>query len=1116
MRKYLGALLATALALPPVSTLADVKPPPSMLADASNAELPAARNNLGVPTNWIQQYHQNGGGTTSGHNLGWGDQNYDIFADHIGAQTQDASQLTTAVLGGSITVGDQIGWQIGTAHTYITVASGDTATTLLNKLAAALQGGALSATIASGATGGYSNNDIVSLTGLGSNCPTAPSFKLTVASGRVTAATVTGSGGSSIMGGYCTATPTGPFAVTGGTGAGLTLNVAFAGPAIANAMLAIQDANGIGYAATAFNQGSNIAFDFPWSGLLLSCAAGGTGSGCPGTPSETITLTPGTLDNGPFGYMSRLVPGRLPAAGDALGAYFMDGQSTANGGIDTQYATLSSRVLAQSASNPQGELLLSTADATSGKTALPKMYIGNGVTFANASDVNCSYQGLGNVQFCGQIFQNYGTTPQQYLIATGTANLQVIWDTAASQHGTALVLRDGGANLWQLGNSYAGGDMFTIFDFVRGASVLQANSNGTLQLMTGGGGVQIGSPSGGDEGAGTLNLAGGALYSNGTAPTGGGAYVRASSPALAGAPTAPTASPGTDTTQIATTAFVLANGMTAAASNAQLPAAQTNLGLRAQLTGNITLFTNAGTGSDSNDCTAATTSGGHGPCATIGHTVATAYAGYDLRNNAITISVAAGTYNEQVLAASPVVGQNEFLIVGAGSGSVTVTAPSGEYAFYAKDWEGINISGMTLGCASGASGEILAAQFGVVDVGSDVKFAACAGATQANAFQMGSVNFPGGVTLTGSAASFAGAVHEGYINFSGSTVAIPSALAYTTFIQAAYGGNISNLPTFTGSGVAGTTGTKYNLGTCGVVQSNGTDLNTLLPGNANGTMSYCTGVDYASQAPVSTSGTIATSNTTAATSPTSGSSVFGGGIGVAGMIWGGASANIAGTIEASGASAKVAFDDQNLGGSQGSWTRVNSVNILYDTQYGIQLEYEHGLQTFGNANTAPTGGDEGPGTLNLYGLLYNNGTAPTGSGGGYVLATSPTLTTPNIGAATATTIAGQKALQATKTGNYSVQTGDSNTSFDNTGATGAVTFTLPSYAAGLRYCFMVTAAQTLEVLAPASNHIAIGTSNSASAGNIQANAPYSTACVVATSVNNQWAAMSTTGSWTVN
>jgi hypothetical protein len=62
----------------------------------------------------------------------------------------------------------------------------------------------------------------------------------------------------------------------------------------------------------------------------------------------------------------------------------------------------------------------------------------------------------------------------------------------------------------------------------------------------------------------------------------------------------------------------------------------------------------------------------------------------------------------------------------------------------------------------------------------------------------------------------------------------------------------------------------------------------------------------------------------------------------------------------------------------------------------------------------------------------------------------------------------------------------------------------------------VTAAQTLKVIAPASNKIALGTTNSASAGNITASAVYSTVCLYATTVSNQWAAKSTTGSWTVN
>jgi len=109
-----------------------------------------------------------------------------------------------------------------------------------------------------------------------------------------------------------------------------------------------------------------------------------------------------------------------------------------------------------------------------------------------------------------------------------------------------------------------------------------------------------------------------------------------------------------------------------------------------------------------------------------------------------------------------------------------------------------------------------------------------------------------------------------------------------------------------------------------------------------------------------------------------------------------------------------------------------------------------------------------------------------------------------------------KVKEATKTSNYSVLSTDSGTYFDNTGAAGEVDFTLPAYAAGLRYCFTATAAQILKVIAPASAKIAVGTTNSATAGNVTASAVYSAVCIYATSVSNQWAADGTTGSWTVN
>lgn len=139
------------------------------------------------------------------------------------------------------------------------------------------------------------------------------------------------------------------------------------------------------------------------------------------------------------------------------------------------------------------------------------------------------------------------------------------------------------------------------------------------------------------------------------------------------------------------------------------------------------------------------------------------------------------------------------------------------------------------------------------------------------------------------------------------------------------------------------------------------------------------------------------------------------------------------------------------------------------------------------------------------------------------------LTTSGTGQATATTaltIKGEtqqaiftagilsKDTRVSKTANYNILSADSGTQFDNIGASGEVDFTLPTAAAGLKYGFIVKAAQVLKIIAGASTIIAIGTSISASAGNIQANTAYSAVQVEAISTT-EWVATAVTGSWTV-
>lgn len=84
----------------------------------------------------------------------------------------------------------------------------------------------------------------------------------------------------------------------------------------------------------------------------------------------------------------------------------------------------------------------------------------------------------------------------------------------------------------------------TTSDYVGVTNIVAQNSTG---------GLTVGSPTGGDKGAGTANVP--TFYENGTSLA--SKYATLAAPALTGVPTAPTAAVDTNTTQIATTAYVI-------------------------------------------------------------------------------------------------------------------------------------------------------------------------------------------------------------------------------------------------------------------------------------------------------------------------------------------------------------------------------------------------------------------------------------------------------------------------------------------------------------------------------------------------------------------------------
>lgn len=105
-------------------------------------------------------------------------------------------------------------------------------------------------------------------------------------------------------------------------------------------------------------------------------------------------------------------------------------------------------------------------------------------------------------------------------------------------------------------------------------------------------------------------------------------------------------------------------------------------------------------------------------------------------------------------------------------------------------------------------------------------------------------------------------------------------------------------------------------------------------------------------------------------------------------------------------------------------------------------------------------------------------------------------------------------VQVDRTTNLSVTAAATNTVYTNTGAGGAVVFTLPTAAVGLTYTFIVNAAQTLQVTAGASTTITIGNTASAAAGNIT-NASVGSAVTLHAVSTTKWIASSSTGTWTI-
>jgi hypothetical protein len=195
---------------------------------------------------------------------------------------------------------------------------------------------------------------------------------------------------------------------------------------------------------------------------------------------------------------------------------------------------------------------------TGNTNAVAATYTGNVVAL--------NYSTAGNVSATGNVsaanFTGAGltiTSINASNISAGTiANART---TAASANGASTIVLRGTSGEFSAGaitGSSFTGDGSAVSSInasnLSSGTVASARVAGSYTGITG-----VGTLTAGTWNASTIPVANGGTGV--TTSTGSGSVVLNTSPALAGTPTATTASPGTNTTQIATTAFVLANGV---------------------------------------------------------------------------------------------------------------------------------------------------------------------------------------------------------------------------------------------------------------------------------------------------------------------------------------------------------------------------------------------------------------------------------------------------------------------------------------------------------------------------------------------------------------------------
>lgn len=207
----------------------------------------------------------------------------------------------------------------------------------------------------------------------------------------------------------------------------------------------------------------------------------------------------------------------------------------------------------------------------------------------------------------------------------------------------------------------------------------------------------------------------------------------------------------------------------------------------------------------------------------------------DMAGFSTTIKLDDGEYDEGILISGAFLGNTQISITGnlAEPEKVVVTCAAGQTAITVQDFACATFNGMTIAAGRDGNG-IVAQKFGIADIGEVIRFGPIEG--QGNhifANPQGRINSLAGYTISGGARHHVG-INHGVVATAGVEVQIPHALKFGIFASVQFGGFYQAAAMkFVGAGVAGTTGQRFHVETCGVIQTNGGG-ESYFPGDVGG------------------------------------------------------------------------------------------------------------------------------------------------------------------------------------------------------------------------------------------------------------------------------------------